>query len=76
MSTPEGSASPQAAGAGSEPRSDRLRVITAGRVGNMEARLGTNGFDVVAATESENALIDAVSVDEPDAIVVEADLCD
>ena len=41
----------------------------------MEARLGTNGFDVVAAAESEDALIDAVSVDEPDAIVVEADLC-
>ncbi len=75
MSTPEGSASPQAPGAGSRPRSDRLRVITAGRVGNMEARLGMNGFDVVAAAESENALIDAVSVDEPDAIVVEADLC-
>jgi hypothetical protein len=75
MSTPEGSASPDSAGARSGPRSDRLRVITAGRVGNMEARLGTNGFDVVAAAESENALIDAVSVDEPDAIVVEADLC-
>lgn len=56
-------------------RSDRLRVITAGHVGNMEARLGTSGFDVVAAAETENALIDAVSVDEPDAIVVEADLC-
>ena len=41
----------------------------------MEARLGTSGFDVVAAAETENALIDAVSVDEPDAIVVEADLC-
>jgi hypothetical protein len=51
-------------------------VITAGRVGNMEARLGTSGFDVVAAAETEDALIDAVSVDEPDAIVVEADLCD
>jgi len=42
----------------------------------MEARLGTSGFDVVAAAETEDALIDAVSVDEPDAIVVEADLCD
>jgi hypothetical protein len=62
--------------AGSRPPSDRLRVITAGRVGNMEARLGTSGFDVVAAAETEDALIDAVSVDEPDAIVVEADLCD
>jgi hypothetical protein len=50
-------------------------VITAGRIGNMEARLGTGGFDIVAAAETENALIDAVSVDEPDAIVVEADLC-
>jgi hypothetical protein len=75
MSTLEGSASPPAEAAGSGPRSDRLRVITAGRVGNMEARLGTSGFDVVAAAETENALIDAVSVDEPDAIVVEADLC-
>jgi hypothetical protein len=62
--------------ADSRPPSERLRVITAGRVGNMEARLGTSGFDVVAAAETENALIDAVSVDEPDAIVVEADLCD
>ncbi len=50
-------------------------MITAGRVGNMEARLGTSGFDVVAAAETEDALIDAVSADEPDAIVVEADLC-
>src|SRR4029450_2772185 len=40
------------------------------------ARLGTSGFDVVAAAETEDALIDAVSADEPDAIVVEADLCD
>jgi hypothetical protein len=62
--------------AGSRPPSERLRVITAGSVGNMEARLGTSGFDVVAAAETEDALIDAVSVDEPDAIVVEADLCD
>ncbi len=75
MSILEGSASPQAPAAGSGPRSDRLRVITAGRVGNMEARLGTSGFDVVAAAETEDALIDAVCVDEPDAIVVEADLC-
>jgi hypothetical protein len=75
MSILQRSASPQAP-AGSRPASDRLRVITAGRVGNMEARLGTSGFDVVAAAETEDALIDAVSVDEPDAIVVEADLCD
>lgn len=73
MSILERSASPAPA-AGSRPVSDRLRVITAGRVGNMEARLGTSGFDVVAAAETENALIDAVSADEPDAIVVEADL--
>jgi hypothetical protein len=58
-----------------EPRSDRLRVITAGLVGNMDAQLGTSGFDIVAAAETEDALIDAVSGDEPDAIVVEADLC-
>jgi hypothetical protein len=64
-----------AAAAGSRPDGDRLRVITAGRVGNMEARLGTSGFDVVAAADTEDALIDAVCVDEPDAIVVEADLC-
>jgi hypothetical protein len=76
MSIIERSASPQAPAAASSPPSDRLRVITAGRVGNMEARLGTSGFDVVAAAETEDALIDAVSVDEPDAIVVEADLCD
>ncbi|MGA9162451.1 MAG: hypothetical protein WB297_16530 [Actinomycetota bacterium] len=69
------SASPQAPAAEWRPHSDRLSVITAGRVGNMEARLGTSGFDVVAVAETEDALIDAVSADEPDAIVVEADLC-
>ena len=74
MSNLEGSFSPSAEDVGSGTR-DRLRVITAGHVGNMEARLGASGFDVVAAAETENALIDAVSGDEPDAIVVEADLC-
>jgi len=67
---------PQAPAAEWGANSDRLRVITAGSVGSMEARLGTNGFDVVAAAETEDALIDAVSADEPDAIVVEAELCD
>jgi hypothetical protein len=67
---------PQAPAAEWGPHSDRLRVITAGRVGNMEARLGASGFEVVAVAETEDALIDAVSADEPDAIVVEADLCD
>jgi hypothetical protein len=76
MSIIERSASPQAPAAGSKPRGGRLRVITAGRVGNMDARLGTSGFDVVAVAETEEALIDAVSADEADAIVVEADLCD
>jgi hypothetical protein len=76
MSIIERSASPQAPVAGSKPRGGRLRVITAGSVGNMEARLGTSGFDVVAVAETEQALIDAVSADEADAIVVEADLCD
>jgi hypothetical protein len=68
-------ASPQAPAAEWRPHSDRLRVITAGRVGNMEARLGASGFDVVAVAETEHGLIDAVSADEPDAIIVEADLC-
>ena len=76
MSIIERSASPQAPAAGSKRRGGRLRVITAGSVGNMEARLGTSGFDVVAVAETEQALIDAVSVDEADAIVVQADLCD
>jgi hypothetical protein len=75
MSMPKRSASPQAPAAESEEHSDRLSVITAGRVGNMEALLGSSGFDVVAVAETEDALIDAVSADEPDAIVVEADLC-
>ena len=75
MSILKRSASPQAPVAEWRPHSDRFRVITAGRVGNMEARLGTSGFDVVAVAETEDALIDAVSADEPDAIVVEADLC-
>lgn len=76
MSMHKRSASPQAPAAEWRLHSDRLRVITAGRVDNMEARLGTSGFDVVAVAETEDALIDAVSADEPDAIVVEADLCD
>jgi hypothetical protein len=76
MSIIERSASPQAPAAGSKRRGGRLRVITAGRVGNMDARLGTSGFDVVAVAETEDALIDAVSAGEADAIVVQADLCD
>jgi hypothetical protein len=71
----ERSALPPAPAAGGNPRSDRLRVITAGGVDNIEARLGASGFDVVAIAQSEDALIDAVSADEPDAIIVEADLC-
>jgi hypothetical protein len=76
MSIAERSISLPAPPASPKPRGDRLRVITAGRVGNMDARLGTSGFDVVAAAETEVALIDAVSADEVDAIVVEAALCD
>ena len=75
MSMLKRSDSPKAPAAEWRPHSDRLSVITAGRVGDMEARLGTSGFDVAVA-ETEDALIDAVSTDEPDAIVVEADLCD
>ena len=56
------------------PHGDRISVVTAGRFGNMEAQLGASEFDVVAAAETDDALIDAVSADEPDAIVVEADL--
>ena len=76
MSILERPFSPPSPAAGANPPSDRLRVITAGRVGNMDARLGTSGFDVVAVAETEDALIEAVSADEPDAIVVEADLCE
>jgi len=76
MSILERSASPQPLPAGSNLHSDRLSVITAGRVGNIEALLGASGFDVVAVAETEDALIDAVSADETDAIIVEADLCD
>jgi hypothetical protein len=74
-STLERSTAPRAPATGWSPPSDRLRVITAGSVGNLEARPGSSGFDVVAVAETENALIDAVSADDPDAIVVEADLC-
>jgi len=76
MSILERSASPQPLPSRSNLHSDRLSVITAGRVGNIEALLGASGFDVVAVAETEDALIDAVSMNEPDAIVVEADLCD
>jgi hypothetical protein len=58
------------------PSAERLRVITAGSVGNIDALLGASGFDVVAVAQTEDALIDAVSTDEPNAIVVDADLCD
>ena len=75
MSIVERSASPQALASASKPLGDRLRVVTAGDVGSMEARLGASGFEVVAVAETEHALIDAVSDGEPDAIVVEADLC-
>jgi hypothetical protein len=75
MSILERSASQQAPAAGSVEPSDRLSVITGGRVGNMDALLGANGFDVVAVAQTEDALIDAISADEPDAIVVEADMC-
>jgi len=75
MSILERSASRQAPAAEWRPHSDGLRVITAGRVGSIEARLGTSGLDVVAVAATEDALIHAVSADEPDAIVVEADLC-
>ncbi len=75
MSAVERWTSPPAPTAASAPKSDRLLVITAGRVGDMRAGLHTSGFDVVAVAETEDALIDAVSADEPDAIVVEADLC-
>src|SRR5215203_2728707 len=76
MSIAERSTSLPAPPAGPKPRGDRLRVITAGRVGNMDARLGTSGFDVVAVAKTEDALIDALSADEVDAIVVESALCD
>jgi hypothetical protein len=75
MSILERPASPHAPAVEGEPPSDRLRVITAGRVGNMDASLGASGFDVVAVAQTQDALIDAVSADEPDAIVVEADMC-
>ena len=60
---------------GTPPPATGLRVITGGQVGNMEARLGTSGFDVVAVADTEADLMDAVAADEADAIVVEADLC-
>ncbi len=72
MSILKRSPSPQAA---ARPPSGRLSVITAGSLGNVEARLGSSGFDIVAVAETEDALVDAVSAEEPDAIVVEADLC-
>jgi hypothetical protein len=75
MSILERPALPHAPAAEGEPPSHRLRVITAGRVGNIDASLGANGFDVVAVAQTQDALIDAVSADEADAIVVEADLC-
>ena len=50
-------------------------MITAGRVGDMGTWLRTSGLDVVAVAETEDALIDAVVADQPEAIVVEADLC-
>jgi hypothetical protein len=76
MSILERPTSPQTQAVEKRLPGDRLRVITAGDVGNIDARLGARGFDVVAVAETEDALVHAVSEDEPDAIVVEADLCD
>lgn len=56
-------------------RPARLRVITAGNVGNVQSRLGSGGFDVVAVVDTEEELVVAVGSSDPDAIVVEADLC-
>ena len=75
MSILERSASSQGSAAEWVEDSARLSVITAGSVGNMDALLGANGFDVVAVAQTEDALIAAVAADEPDAIVVEADMC-
>jgi hypothetical protein len=75
MSIDERPAPPPPSAAPTAPSGDRLRVITAG-VSNIEAPLGTSGFDVVAVPATEDALLVAVSTDEPDAIVVEADLCE
>jgi hypothetical protein len=58
------------------PEASRLRVITAGDVGNVHSRLGAGGFDVVAVVDTEADLVVAVSSSEPDAILVEADLCE
>lgn len=57
-------------------RPARLRVITAGNVGNVQSRLGSGGFDVVAVVDTEAELVFAVGNSDPDAIVVEADLCE
>lgn len=75
MSILERRSSSSGPAAGPSPQGDRLRVIVAGRVGGMDARLGTRGFDVVAVAETEDDLIVAVSQGDPDAVVVEADLC-
>lgn len=57
------------------PANDRPRLITGGEVGSMEGQLGASGFDVVAVVDTEDTLMDAVATGDPDAIVVEADLC-
>ncbi|HEX5951391.1 MAG TPA: hypothetical protein VFZ96_10335 [Actinomycetota bacterium] len=57
-------------------RPARLRVITAGDVGNVQSRLGSSGFDIVAVVDTEAELVVAVGNGDPDAIVVEADLCE
>lgn len=53
----------------------RLRVVTAGDVGNLETRLGSSGFDVVAEVDTEEDLVVVARFGDPDAIVVDADLC-
>ena len=75
MSTIKLPAPPPASTAASASKNDRLRVITAGRVGNVGPGLRTSGFDVVAVAETEDALIDAIAADQPEAIVVESELC-
>ena len=61
MSNLDGSFSSSAEDVGSGTRNDRLRVITAGHVGNMEARLGTSGLVLRWTRASRSCLAGAAA---------------
>lgn len=54
---------------------ERLRVVTAGNIGNIESYIGEHGFDVVKLDDEPSLLSELEKRPDIDAVVIEADLC-